>query len=233
MREAERMRVSQFEIRRRRRCCCPTTKYVRGEEHGQDAVEHLLARAPRRSDVSPGLFGSCQGVLPCSRKMAGGANHGVPVGASLHQLLAVHVSRLPRVRSITLNGPPPPIASLTIASTCAGVASALGDDARRLGDVVAEDVVGREARDVGGDDRHLAELLAACAIMRAPSAASPESTTSIGSARHAGKNGWFTKQRSGCFASFAISRAREAGRGEADEAVGPDDALERRRGCAA
>ncbi|MBK8939069.1 MAG: hypothetical protein IPM79_15925 [Polyangiaceae bacterium] len=42
------------------------------------------------------------------------------------------------------------------------------------------------------------------ASIRSPSAWSPDSTTSIGSERQAGKKGWFTKQRSGCFASAAI-----------------------------
>ena len=42
------------------------------------------------------------------------------------------------------------------------------------------------------------------AIICAPSAASPDSTTSIGGERHAGKNGWLTKQRAGCFALAAI-----------------------------
>jgi hypothetical protein len=41
-------------------------------------------------------------------------------------------------------------------------------------------------------------------IIRAPRASSPERTISIGSERQAGKNGWFTKQRSGCSASAAI-----------------------------
>jgi hypothetical protein len=40
--------------------------------------------------------------------------------------------------------------------------------------------------------------------IRAPWPSSPESTTSIGNERQAGKNGWFTKQRSGCLVSAAI-----------------------------
>jgi hypothetical protein len=49
--------------------------------------------------------------------MAGGANHSVPVEAFCMSSWHLCVSRFPFVRSITLNGPPPPIAALTIAST--------------------------------------------------------------------------------------------------------------------
>ncbi len=65
---------------------------------------------------------SCHGVFPCLVKIGGGVNQSLPVGASFISSMQCTFSRLPFVRSMTLNGPPPPMAELTILSTWAGVA---------------------------------------------------------------------------------------------------------------
>ena len=91
------------------------------EQHGQDAVEDLLAerlvvaRIAGVLAIVPGRVG----LLGEDRRRR------EPVAAGrgvLHQLQAVDVEQVALVRSITLNGPPPPMASLTILSTWAGVA---------------------------------------------------------------------------------------------------------------
>ena len=53
--------------------------------------------------------------------MGGGSNQGLPVGASRISSRQWTLSGLPRVRSITMKGPPPPTAASTTASIWAGV----------------------------------------------------------------------------------------------------------------
>src|SRR5512143_615616 len=67
--------------------------------------------------------------------------------------------------------------------------------------------------------------------IRRPSAASPERTTSTGSAFQAGKKGWFTKQRSGRRAPSAI-RARgrpEVLGGRLEHVLAPGELLQLQR----
>ena len=189
-------RLAGVVVRRRRRRAPSSTARMRSTT--------CFARAGIDARIARLLRGRARACCPCVVRIAGGANHGVPCGASLHQLLAVHDEQVAarEVHHVERAAAADRVVDDLV--DLRGRRDALLDDARRLADVVAEDVVRGEALDVGRDDRAPCRAASIVSTMRAPRAASPDSTTSIGSVRHAGKNGWFTKQRSGCFASVAI-----------------------------